>query len=111
ELLMHETLLPLGLGHRRKRLLVRDAGGVFVAEEFHIAAERNGGNLPARAVAIIEAPKFGTKADGEDQYPDTEPARDQEVAQLVEKHHQLEHDQKRDAVSQHAPAEERVDLR
>ncbi len=34
-----------------------EASGV-VAQEFHIAAERNGGDLPAGTVAVVEAGEF-----------------------------------------------------
>ena len=40
--LMHEAHLPLGFGHAGQGRLVRDAGGVVVAEEFHISAKGNG---------------------------------------------------------------------
>ncbi len=71
----------------------RNACGILVAEEFHIAAERNGRDLPAGAVPIVKAAEFGTKTDGKHQNPHAAQARDHEVPELVEKHHDAEHEE------------------
>src|SRR6185312_9229759 len=47
-----ETAFLLFLGHLRGGVPIRDTGGVLVTEELDEAAERNGGKLPARAVAV-----------------------------------------------------------
>ena len=44
----------LARGHAGNRGLVGSAGGVFVAKEFHRSAQRDRGNLPAGAVAVVE---------------------------------------------------------
>ncbi len=72
------------------RAAVRCAGGVLIAEEFYVAAQRNGGNFPAGAVAIIEADDFRAESDGKHQDPHAAPAGDQEMAEFVEKHDQAE---------------------
>ena len=73
---------------------IRHARGILVAEEFHVAAERNGGDLPARAVAVVKADEFGPEADGKHQNPHAAPARDQEMPELVEEHDQAEDEEK-----------------
>ena len=70
--------------------------GVLVAEELHEAAERNGGDFPARAVAVIEADDFRPEADGEHHDPHAAPARDQKMAELMKKHDKAENEQKRE---------------
>ena len=87
------------VAHLGDRLMVRRAGGVLVAEEFHIAAKRNGRELPARAVAVVEADKFGAETDREHQDPDAAPARDQEMAELVEEHDDRQNEQERDDIA------------
>src|SRR5215469_7292787 len=86
------------------------AAGILVAEELHIAAELNRGDLPARAVAIVEPGEFGTKADRKGQDPNTAQPRDQEMAELMEKYDQAEDEQKRDDVAGHL-SPQRVDMR
>ena len=88
----------------RDRGLVRHAGGILVAEKLHVAAERNGGDLPAGAVAIGEAEQLRAETDGKDQHPHAAPARDQEMAELVEEHDDAQDEQKRnDPAGQPAP--------
>ena len=91
---MDKADLAIGVGHRRNRGLIRNAGGVFVAEELDVAAERNRGNLPARSVAVIESEQLRTEADGEDEDLNAIPARDQKMAELVEEHHDGQDEQK-----------------
>jgi len=50
----NEAVLLFGFGHGVGSLTVGHAGRIVVAEEFHIAAERNRGDLPARAVTVVE---------------------------------------------------------
>ena len=64
----------------------RDAGSILVAEEFDIAAERNGADLPACIVTVVEAEQFRAKADGKGHDFDPTPAGHQEMAELVEKY-------------------------
>ena len=84
--LMHEAVPALFLAHGGKRRRIGNARGILVTEEFYIAAERNGGDLPSGVVAIIEAEQLRAEADRKDQDLDAAPAGDQEMAELVEKH-------------------------
>ena len=61
---------PLRRRHHRAIALVRHARGILIAEELHVAAERNGRQFPARAVAVVEAEQFGAEADRKHQNPD-----------------------------------------
>ena len=88
--------------HARKARGVRHAGGIFVAEEFYVAAERNGGDFPARAVAVVKTDEFRPKTDGKHQNPHAAPARHQEMPKLVEKHDQAEDEQKGNEIADHA---------
>ena len=94
--LMEEALAALGLGHARDRGLVRHARGVVIAEKLHVAAERNGRKLPAGSVAVVEADEFRTETHRKSQHPHAAPARDQEVAELMEEHDDAQSEQKRD---------------
>jgi hypothetical protein len=91
--------------HARQARPVGNARGILVAEEFHEAAERNGGDFPARAVAIVEADDFRAKTDGKHQNPHAAPARDQEMAKFVEEHDQAEDEQKGNEIPDNAAAE------
>ena len=108
--LKHETLRFLAFVHGGKALGVRHARRILVAEEFHIAAERDGGDFPARVVAVVKANDLRPKADGKHQNPHAAPARDQEMAELVEEHDQAEDEEKGDEVPDHA-APERMQMR
>ena len=83
---MDEALLFVGFVHTGERGLVRYAGSIFVAEEFHIAAERHRGDFPARAMFVVEADEFGTKANGKHQHANSAPARHQKMTELVKEH-------------------------
>src|SRR5215469_4736420 len=107
---MHKAVAALLIGHGGKRGCIRDAGRVLVAEEFHITAEWNRREFPARAVTVVEAKKLGAEANGENQYPDPAPAGDQEMAELVEEHHQRQDEQKGDKIADQA-APQRIDSR
>ncbi len=79
--------------HALERILRRLARGILVVHELHVAAERNPGDAPARTLAIGEAPDLPPKADGEGANRDAAPARDDEVAELVDEDHDAEHDE------------------
>ena len=89
------TKLSLALvgAHGRNGGLIRHARGVLVAEEFHVSAEWNCRELPAGAMPIIEPEQFRAESDRKDQYPHATPAGDQEMAELVEEHHEGENEQ------------------
>ena len=97
--LVEEADLALRLGHAGDGRLVGHARGVVVAEELHVAAERDGGELPAGAVAVVEADEFRAETDRKSQHPHAAPARDQEVAELVEEHDDRQDEQKRDDIA------------
>ena len=56
-----ETDRPLLRAHPRDGFRIGHAGAVGVAVELHVAAERNGAELPAGAVAVVEADSSGPK--------------------------------------------------
>ena len=86
--LMHEAVPALFFRHGCKCHRIGNARGVLVTEEFYIPAERNSGDFPAGAMAVIEAEKLRTKANRENQHPDAASTGDEEMAELVEEHHQ-----------------------
>ena len=98
--------LPQGLGLERTAALLRRhvgerlrrglARGVLVIEKLDVAAERDPGEAPARALAVGEAEDLPAEADGErlDRYP--APARDDEVAELVHEHDDAQHEHEGD---------------
>ena len=51
--------------HALERLRRGLAGGILVVDELHVAAERDPGEAPARAVAVVEAEDLPAEADGE----------------------------------------------
>ena len=77
------------------RRLVGHARGIVVAEKLHIAAERDGRKLPAGAMAIVEADDFGTETHRKSEHPHAAPARDEEMAELVEEDDNGQAEQKR----------------
>ena len=72
---------------------VGHAGSVLVAQEFHISAKWNGGNLPSGAMPVEEAEQFRPETDRKRQNLHAAPAPDQEMAKLVEEHHNAEYEQ------------------
>ena len=90
-----EGHLALGLGQRLDFGGVRRARRIHVADEFHVAAERDRGQLPARAVAVVEAEKFGPEADRKGLYADAAPAPDQIVAHFMDEHDDGQDEQER----------------
>ena len=95
----------LGLAHGGGGLMVGHARRIVVAEEFHIAAERNRGDFPARAVAVVEADDFGPETDRKHQHLDAAPARHQEMAKLMKEHDNCQDKQERDQIADEAAAE------
>src|SRR5690606_17559405 len=102
-------IVPLGAGpllgddFRAQGLesaLVRNAGGVHVAREFHVAAQRQPGQAPLDAVLVGARDDRLAEADGEPVDADAEQTRDGEVAQLVDGDDQGQDQQERDDVSQ-----------
>ncbi len=85
--------------------MVGHARRIVVAEELDVAAKRNGGQLPARAVLVVEADDLRAEAEREDQHLDAAPARHQEMAEFVEKHDDGEHEQERHDIADRAAAE------
>ena len=94
--LMEEAVAALGLGHAGDGGLVRHARGIVIAEKLHVAAERNRRKLPAGAVAIVEADNFRAETHRKSEHPHAAPARDQEVAELMEEDDDAQSEQKRD---------------
>ena len=66
-----------------ERIAVRHAGGVRVALELHVAAERQPADLPARAVPVGDACDFPTEADREGMDLHAVPSCHQEMSELV----------------------------
>ena len=60
-----------------------------------LAAERDGGDLPACAVTVGATDKFAAEADRERGNADAAPARHQEMPHLVDKNDRCQHDQRR----------------
>ena len=103
--LVDEADLFLRLAHRGGGFVVGHARRVLVAEEFHIAAEGNGGDFPARAEAVIEADDFGTETDREHQYLDTAQAGHQKMAKLMKEHDNCQYKQERNDIADEVAAE------
>src|SRR3984893_7918290 len=105
---MNEAVAALLIGHRGTPGRSRDTRRILVAEEFPITAKWNRREFPTRAVAVVEAKKLRAESNGENQYPDPAPAGDQEVAELVEEHHQRQDEQEGDEIAEQA-ASQRID--
>src|SRR5262249_27206545 len=105
-----ETQRAIAGIHRLQACRVGRAAGVLVAKELHIAAEWNGGDLPACAVAIIESGKLWTKADRKGQDPNAAQPGDQEMAELMKEDDQAEDEQKRDDIAGD-PSPQSLDMR
>jgi|SRR4029077_16481379 hypothetical protein len=98
---MDEAVPAVFLAHRGERRLVGDASRIIVAEELYISSKWNSGELPPGPAPIIEAEELRSEPDGEDHDPDATPARNQEMPELVEEHHEGQDKQKRDEISEH----------
>ena len=79
----HEGLFALGGWNILQRVEVGSAGGVGVAIESHIAAQRHGGDLPARPVPVGKTDQFGAEAEGKGQDLDAAPASNEIMAHFV----------------------------
>ncbi len=90
----------VGRIHARHRVRIRHAGAVHVADELDVAAERDRRDLPAGAAAVVEADQLGSEADREAGHPDAAPPPDQEMAHLVDEHHDGEDEQERHDVAE-----------
>ena len=77
-----------------------------VADELHIAAERQPGDLPARALAVGPAEQLAAEADREDLRRDAEQAGDEIMAELVEEDERPERAARRRPGSARAAAAE-----
>src|SRR3982750_3475273 len=97
------------LRHLADGVGVRHARGVLVAEELHVAAERNRRDLPARAVAIVKAEQLGPKSDREGEHAHAAPSRDQKVPELVKENDDRQNEQERNDVAG-KPAAPRADM-
>ena len=84
DLLVMEAAGVLFRGHAGERLGRRRRGLAIVAEELHIAAERDRRDLPAGAMAVVETGQFRPETERESQHPHARPAGDQEMAELME---------------------------
>ena len=96
---MDEAVAALLFAHSGKRRRIGNACGVFVAEEFYIAAQWNSAHFPTGAMAIIEAEELRPETDRKDQDADTTSAGNHEVAEFVEEHHQRQDEE----VADHPP--------
>src|SRR6478609_2298553 len=85
--LMDKAVSALFLAHGGNRGLVGHACGIIVPEEFYISSEWNSTQLPSGVVTIVEAKELRTKPDRKHQDPHATPARNQEMPELVEEHH------------------------
>ncbi len=84
------------LGRELDRLGRRLARGILVVEELDVSAERNGGDAPMRAVAIVEAPQLASEADRERGHRHAAPAGNEEMPHLVHEHDRAQHEQERE---------------
>src|SRR5262249_56625923 len=97
-----EAVLFFRVGHGWGGGLIRRARGIFGAEKLHVAAERNGRNLPARTIAVVKAGDLGTEANREHQHFNAAPARHQKMAKLVEENDDGQNEQKQHYITNEA---------
>jgi hypothetical protein len=102
--LVVEALAALLRVHAFDGGLIGDARRVLVAEKLHIAAQRNGRDLPAGAVTVGEAGEFRSETHRKSEHPHAAPAGDQEVAELMEEDDDAESEQKGDDPAGESPA-------
>src|SRR5262249_11138825 len=86
--LMNEAVAALLFAHGGKRRRIGNARGVFVAEEFYVTAQWNGGYFPAGAVAVIESEKLRPKTHREKHDADTAPTGHHGNDEFVGENHQ-----------------------
>jgi hypothetical protein len=103
--LEHEAVFLFGFGQSSSCRSVRNACSILVPEKFHIATERDGGNLPARAVTVIESGDLRAETNRKRQHLDAAPTRHQKVTKLVKENDDRQHKQKRHDIADEAPAE------
>src|ERR1019366_6851748 len=101
----YRAVLLLSFVHGGGSLVVGHARRIVVAKELHIAAERNRGDFPAGAVAVVEADYFGAKPDRERQHLDAAQAGHQEMAKLMKEHDYCQHKEEWDDIADEAAAE------
>src|SRR6185369_91853 len=103
--LEHEAVALFFFGHGRGGVEIGRACRVVIAVELHVAAERHRGDLPAGAVAIIEAEQLGTEADREGEHLNAAPASYQEVAKLMKENNNRQYKQERNHITRQPAAE------
>src|SRR6185437_11902529 len=99
-----ETVLALLLAQRFERPLPC-ARCILVVDEFHIAAERDPGEPPARPVPVVEADDLRPETDRECLDRHAAPAGHKKMAELVEEYHDGEHEEEGEQIRQHGVAE------
>jgi hypothetical protein len=90
-----EGARPLGRRHLLQGCPGGHAGAVLVIEELDVAAERDPCEAPAGAIPVIESEDFAPEADGKGLDLHAAPAGDQKMAELVDEHHDRQHEQER----------------
>ena len=90
-----ESDTPLGRRQLVQLFCVGRACRVHVADEFDVATERDGAELPARPVPVVEPDQLGPKADGKGADADAAPAPDEVVAHFVDEHDDCQHEEER----------------
>jgi len=98
-ILVMEAAVALLRRHGCERRTRRRACLGIIAEKLDVSTERDGRELPARPVPVVEADQFRTEAYGESQDLHASPARNQEVAQLMKENNDREDKQKRNDVT------------
>ena len=101
---MEEGNFLLRRAHFFELVDVGRARGGIVAVETHIAAERDRGEAPARAVLVVESEKFRAKADRESVDLHTAAARDPEMPELMEEYDDGQDEKERNDVTKEPTA-------
>src|ERR1700680_1139617 len=73
---------------------VGTAGGVGIPEKFDVAAQRDPGEFPAGALAVVEPDDLPAKTDGKRLNPDAAKASDKEMPKFVNKYDQSNYEKK-----------------
>ena len=108
ERLALEASLALLLGQLLERpAAAAGARDVLVVDELHVAAERDPRDLPPRAVPVGEADDLGPEADREGLDAHPAPARHEEMAELVDEHHDGQDEEEGKQVTEQRVAEAR----
>src|SRR5262249_21752284 len=93
--LVVEALAALRLAQSGDRFALGHARGVLISEEFHVAAERNCGELPARAMPVGETEKLSPEADRKYLHANAAPPRHEKMPELVEEYDDGQDEQER----------------